>query len=67
MSREGETIQMIRAAIGDGRLGPTFRAADVNAAIGITFAGTFLPKHCVGNGKTTELFVKLERGLYRLK
>ena len=26
----------------------------------------FLPKHAVGNGKTTELFVQIARGRYRL-
>jgi hypothetical protein len=40
----------------------------VNTALGIDWAGTFLPKHCVGNpGNNTELFVKISRGLYRLK
>lgn len=34
----------------------------------IHWAGTFLPKHRVGNpGGNTELFVQVERGLYRLK
>ncbi len=27
---------------------------------------TFLGKHAVGNGKTTELFVRVSRGKYRL-
>jgi hypothetical protein len=48
-----------------------FRAADVNRAPKIHYAGVFLPKPRVGNpgikGKnSTEQFVSIERGLYRL-
>ncbi len=28
---------------------------------------TFLGEHAVGNGQTTELFVKVSRGMYRVK
>jgi hypothetical protein len=63
-----ETIRRIRDAVRSGRLGTRFTAADVNRALGIDWAGTFLPKHRVGNpGKVTELFVRVDRGLYRLK
>ena len=45
------------------------RAADVIAA-GVSCAqstpGTFLSKHRVGNGVTTELFVRVGRGEYKL-
>ena len=64
---EGETIQRIRSAVRSGKLGQKFRAADVNKLLGIDWAGTFLPKHCEGNGHTTEHFVRVSRGLYRLK
>jgi hypothetical protein len=67
LSREGETIRLIRDAVHYGRLASRFRAANVNVVIGITSAGAFLPKHCGTNGKRTELFVRLEPGLYRLK
>ncbi|HEX4134448.1 MAG TPA: hypothetical protein VHY84_07565 [Bryobacteraceae bacterium] len=41
---------------------------NVNWALSIDWAGTFLPKHRVGNpGGYTELFVQIERGRYRLK
>ncbi len=64
---EGQTIRHIRDAVRDGRLVEPFRAADVNKLLGTDWAGTFLPKHCEGNGYTTEHFTRASRGLYRLK
>jgi hypothetical protein len=65
---EGQTIRLIREAVAAGRIPKQFRPADVNAALKIPFAGTFLPKHRVGNpGNNTALFVQISRGLYRLK
>lgn len=67
-SHERETIRHIRDAVRETRLTEPFHPADVNRALGITFAGTFLPKHRVGNpGGNTELFVQVARGLYRLR
>ena len=64
---ERTTIRRIREATKSGALVP-FRPADVNRALGLDYAGVFLPKHRVGNpGGYTEHFVQLERGLYRLK
>ena len=63
MPPERDTTRRLRGAVADGRLDKTFRAADVNLALNIGFAGTFLPKHCVGNpGNNTELFVKISEG-----
>lgn len=63
-----ETIANIYQAVKRGRLNEPFRAVDVNQILGIDWAGTFLPKHRVGNpGSHTELFVQVSRGLYRLK
>jgi hypothetical protein len=68
MTREGETIRRIREAISNGTLRQRFNASDVNHAIGITFAGIFLPKHRVGNPNgETEHFVRITRGLYQLR
>jgi hypothetical protein len=65
---EKETIRRIRELVRNGPLKQPFEPADVNAALGIEWAGTFLPKHCVGNpGGNTELFVRVARGIYRLK
>ena len=63
-----ETIRRIREAVKDGRLPESFRPVDVNAALGIDYAGVFLPKHRDGNpGRNTALFIQVKRGLYRLK
>jgi hypothetical protein len=65
---ERDTIRRILEAVASGRIGKTFRAADVNAALKIEFAGVFLSKHRMGNpGGFSELFVQISRGLYRLK
>ncbi|MGA2834837.1 MAG: hypothetical protein ABSE55_17375 [Terracidiphilus sp.] len=65
---ERTTIRRIREATKSGALVQPFRPADVNRALGLDYAGVFLPKHRVGNpGGYTEHFVQLERGLYRLK
>ena len=64
---EGNTIRRIREAVTEGRIPAQFRPVDVNVALGITFAWTFLPKHRVGNpGGNTEHFVQISRGVYRL-
>jgi hypothetical protein len=72
MLHERETMRRIREAVNSGTLTEPFRAADVNRALKIHYAGVFLPKHRVGNPgmkgkKNTEHFVLIERGLYRLK
>ena len=68
MVQEGETIQAIRSAVRRQALKQPFSAADVNQALRITFAGTFLAKHC--DQRTDEamtwLFDRTERGRYRL-
>ena len=68
MDDERDTIQRIRHGVRSGAIPQRFRAADVNRVLGIHWAGTFLPKHRLGNpGGTTELFVQIGRGLYRLR
>ena len=62
-----DTIARIKRAAAAGEIPSTFTPADVNAALGIDWAGFFLAKHRVGNlGGYTELFVQLARGVYRL-
>lgn len=68
MQVERDTIRRIREAVKSHRLAEPFSPADVNKALGIDWAGTFLPKHRVGNPSgNTELFAQVDRGLYRLK
>lgn len=63
----GETIAAIVAARIAGKIPEVFSPRHVNVALGITWAGNFLPKHRIGNpGNQTPLFVLLERGRYRL-
>ena len=68
--RSGRFINVIRVAVRDGRLQEPFRARDVKRACpgfaDKTF-NVFLPKHRRGNpGGNTELFKRVDRGLYRL-
>lgn len=64
-----ELASQIFRAVGLGRLLQPFNAEMVKRACpgwaNRTYH-TFLGKHAVGNGSTTELFVGVGRGLYRL-
>ena len=66
---ERDTIRRIRQGVRSGAIPRQFRAADVNRVLKIHWAGNFLAKHRVGNpgGTNTELFMQIQRGLYRLK
>lgn len=66
---ERETIRKIREAVEAGHLAKSgFTPAQVNAILGIHWAGTFLPKHRVNNpGGFSELFIRIGRGLYQLR
>jgi hypothetical protein len=64
---ERETMQLIREAVRRGRLSEPMRGGDVNRALGITWGGNFLAKHCYLTGSSTVRFVRISRGLYRLK
>jgi len=58
--REGETVRRNRDAVSRGLLEQPFGLRDMNDALGIHWAGTFLPKHRVGNpGGYTHLFVQV--------
>ena len=64
---EGDTIRRIKAAVRAEKLREPFKASEVNKVLGIHWAGTFLPKHRVGNpDSNTGLFVRVGRGRYRL-
>jgi hypothetical protein len=60
----------IYAAVQSGRLAQPFDAAMVKQACpgwADKTYHTFLSKHAVGNGTTTELFVRADRGFYRVR
>ena len=64
------TIRGIRSAVAGGQLREPFTPSEVNQVLGIAYAGTFLPKHRVGNpGGNTELFVQVSHrpAQYRLR
>ena len=66
---ERRTIRGIRNAVEHGTLSNPFTPQQVNAVLGINWAGTFLPKHREGNpGGNTELFIQVSSrpALYRL-
>jgi hypothetical protein len=68
--QERWTIQSIRNAVHRGMLEAVFSPSDVNRALNISYAGTFLPKHRIGNpGGYTELFVQVSHrpARYRLR
>lgn len=67
MTGERETMQLIRKAIRQGQLKEPVRGADLNNVLGITWGGNFLAKHCLDTGSSTARFVRVSRGLYRLK
>ena len=46
---ERETIRNVRLAVRSGKLPEEFTPSQVNRVLGIHWAGTFLPKHRVGN------------------
>lgn len=65
---ERDTIRRIREAVRSGKLSEEFTTVQVNKTLNIDWAGTFLPKHRIGNPDgNTELFVRIGRGPYRLK
>ena len=66
--REGRTIRRIREGVLSGKLSEPFSPAELNRFLGIRYAGTFLPRHSVGNTRTTELFERVSSrpALYRL-
>ncbi len=64
---ERKTIGRIRKLVRTHKIPAEFTPAHVNAALGINWCGTFLPKHRVGNpGNDSELFIRIRKGLYKL-
>jgi hypothetical protein len=65
-----EFATQIHNAVKAGKLAEPFNAAMVKRACPGWAEKTynvFLSKHAVGNGATTELFVRVSTGVYRLK
>jgi hypothetical protein len=60
-------MQAIRRAVSEGKPKERFRGCNINEAPGIGWGGNFLVKHCASTGSSTARFVRLSRGLYKLK
>jgi hypothetical protein len=58
-----DTIRRIKAAVAGGSIPSVFRPADVNKALKIHWAGTFLPKHRVGNPGVKRALMNPDLGL----
>jgi len=64
---ERRTIRKIREMVHTHKIPFEFTPTQVNAALGINWAGTFLPKHRVCNpSNSSELFIRIRTGLYKL-
>jgi len=60
-----DVIGHIRNAVNSCKLKQPFRAAQVNTAIGIDYAGNYLAKHTKGD-YCRIYFKRVSRGLYEL-
>lgn len=62
--RQRNLVQQIRDAVQNGKVKEPFKSSDFQ------FLGSslsFISKHAVGNGKYNEYFIRVARGLYKLK
>jgi len=57
-------IEKIKRAINNKTVSEPFRASDFSFLIR---SSSYLSKHAVGNGRYSEYFIRVARGLYRLK
>ena len=66
---ERETVRKIKEAVRNGTLGEPLTPKEVNRAIGINYAGAFLPKHRLGGPRppSEQHFVRVGRGQYTLR
>ncbi len=61
--RERNLIGQIREAVRSGLVKEPFKSSDFPF---LSKSPSFLSKHAVGNGRYTEYFVRVSRGLYKL-
>lgn len=62
--RQKNLLQQIRDAIQLGKVTQPFRTSDFDF---LSNSPSFISKHAVGNGKYNEFFVRVNKGLYKLK
>jgi hypothetical protein len=62
--RQKNLVQQIKETIKEGKVKEPFKPKDFPFLIK---SPSFISKHSVGNGNYTEYFVRISRGLYKLK
>lgn len=62
--RQSKLVQQIKKAVSSGKIKEPFKSSDFSF---LSNSPSFISKHAVGNGKYTEYFIRVGRGLYKLK
>jgi hypothetical protein len=62
--RQKNLFQQIINDVLSGKTKEPFRASDFSF---LTKSPSFLAKHSLGNGKYSELFIRVSRGAYKIK
>ena len=62
--RQKDLLKQINFAIKTGKVKEPFKSSDFEF---LDKSKSFIPKHAVGNGKYSEYFIRVSRGLYKLK
>jgi hypothetical protein len=62
--RQNNLVQQIKDAVHSGKVKEPFKSSDFHF---LSSSPSFISKHAVGNGKYTEYFIRVERGIYKLK
>lgn len=62
--RQSNLVQQIKVAVRSGKVKEPFKSSDFHF---LSSSPSFISKHAVGNGKYTEYFIRVSRGLYKLK
>ena len=62
--RQKNLFQQIKNEVLNGKIKEPFRASDFSF---MSKSPSFLSKHRLGNGKYSELFIRVSRGYYKIK
>lgn len=62
--RQSKLLNGIKEEISKENIKEPFRSSDLKC---LEKSPAFLSKHCVGNGKYNEYFIRVSRGLYKVK
>ena len=62
--RERDLVNRIRNAVQSGNVSEPFKSSDFAF---LRKSPSFISKHAVGNGRYSEYFIRISRGIYKLK